>query len=164
MATHTRCRLRAALTASTALLAVFTLIPATGCDKVPLTAPTGSVITLFATNSTVPLNGEVEIVATVIENGTASSGGTGTGTGSGTGTTSSTSADAGTPVQNGTQISFTTTLGSIEPAEARTNNGQVRVKFRSNGQSGTATITAFSGGASGYVLLTWSGPDKNAAQ
>ena len=51
-------------------------------------------------------------------------------------------------LQNGTVITFTTTLGRIEPADARTNNGQVRVRFISSGQSGTATITAFSGGAS----------------
>jgi hypothetical protein len=51
-------------------------------------------------------------------------------------------------VQNGTVITFTTTLGRIEPVDARTHNGQVRVRFISNGQSGTATITAFSGGAS----------------
>jgi len=152
MVTHTTPRgVRSALTASTALLAVFTLVAATACDKVPLTAPTGSVITLFAANSTVPLNGEVEIFATVIENGIASSGGSGTGTGTGTGTSTSTTAGAGTPVQNGTLISFISTLGTIEPAEARTNNGQVRVKFKSNGQSGTATITAFSGGASGKL-------------
>jgi hypothetical protein len=51
-------------------------------------------------------------------------------------------------VQNGTVITFTTTIGRIEPSEARTNNGQVRVKFIAGAQSGTATITAFSGGAS----------------
>ena len=65
--------------------------------------------------------------------------------------TSTTSAGAGTPVQNGTLVSFTTTIGRIEPSEARTNNGQVRVRFISSGQSGTATITAFSGGASGKL-------------
>ena len=37
------------------------------CDKVPLLAPTGSVITLFATAATVPANGSMEIVATVID-------------------------------------------------------------------------------------------------
>ena len=42
------------------------------CDKVPLLAPTGSVITLFATAATVPSNGSMEIVGTVIEQGTAS--------------------------------------------------------------------------------------------
>ena len=54
-------------------------------------------------------------------------------------------------MQNGTVITFTTTLGRIEPTEARTQNGQVRVRFISSGQSGTATITAFSGGASGKL-------------
>ena len=102
-----------------------------------------------------PLNGEIEIVATVIENGTTttpSTGGTGgTGTTGTTGTTTTTTAGAGTPVQNGTLVSFTTTLGSIEPSEARTSNGQVRVKFKAGGQSGTVTITAFSGGASGKL-------------
>ena len=52
------------------------------CDKVPLLAPTGSVITLLATTTTVSLNSEVMIIATVIENGTAAAG-TGTGTGTG---------------------------------------------------------------------------------
>ena len=59
-------------------------------------------------------------------------------------------------MQNGTLISFTTTLGRIEPSEARTQNGQVRVKFIPNGQSGPATITAFSGGASGKIENLWS--------
>src|SRR5215204_5766498 len=42
------------------------------CEKVPLLAPTGSVITLFATAATVPSNGSMELVATVIEQGTSS--------------------------------------------------------------------------------------------
>ncbi len=151
MVAHTR---RTA-TAAAGVLAILSF--AMACDKVPLLAPTGSVINLFASSSVVPLNGEVEIVATVVENGVAASPGTGTGTGGGTGagaptgTTSTTTAGAGTPVQNGTLVSFTTTIGRIEPSEARTNNGQVRVKFISGSQSGTATITAFSGGASGKL-------------
>ncbi len=146
---------------SLAGLAVLCLLAATplmyACDKVPLLAPTGSVISLFAAANTVPLNGDVEIVANVIEQGTTSTPttpttpGTGTpGTGT-TGTTSTTSAGAGTPVQNGTLVSFTTTIGRIEPSEARTSNGQVRVRFFAGAQSGTATITAFSGGASGKL-------------
>jgi hypothetical protein len=51
-------------------------------------------------------------------------------------------------VHNGTVISFTTTIGRIEPSEARTNNGQVRVRLIAGAQSGMATVTAFSGGAS----------------
>jgi hypothetical protein len=131
------------------LTALATLSLASACDKVPLLAPSGTVITLFPANNTVPLNGSVEIVATVIENGTASTPTT-PGNGNG-GTTTTSSPGAGTPVQNGTLVSFTTTIGRVEPSEARTQNGQVRVKFISNGQSGTATITAFSGGASGKI-------------
>jgi len=122
---------------------------AVACDKVPLLAPTGSVITLFPTATSVPLNGEITIVATVIENGVAAAA-PATGTGTGT-TTTTTRPGAGTPVHNGTLVSFTTTMGRIEPSEARTNNGQVRVKFIAAGQSGLATVTAFSGGASGKL-------------
>ena len=112
------------------------------CDKVPLLAPTGSVITLLIATTSVSLNSEVTIVATVIENG-AAPGGSGTGTSTRTG--------AGTPVQNGTLITFTTTIGHIEPAEARTHNGQVEVKLITGSTSGIATITAYSGGASTQI-------------
>jgi hypothetical protein len=119
----------------------------------PLLAPSGTVITIFPATTTVPLNGEVEIVATVIENGTtAAPPSTGNGNGqTPTTTTGTSSTGAGTPVQNGTLVSFTTTIGRIEPREARTQNGEVRVRFMAGGQSGTATITAYSGGASGKL-------------
>jgi hypothetical protein len=116
------------------------------CDKVPLLAPTGSVITLFPVATTVSLNSEVTIIATVIENGS-----TPAGTGGGSGTTTTTSAGAGTPVQNGTLITFTTSIGRIEPSEARTHNGQVSVRLITDGTSGLATITAYSGGASAQI-------------
>jgi Bacterial Ig-like domain (group 1)/PKD domain len=140
------------------MVAAGIIVSAAGCDKVPLLAPSGTVITLFPVSSTVALNSEVEIVATVIEQGQATAPPTnGNGNGNGTttpppnGTTTTPTTGAGTPVHNGTVVSFTTTLGRIDPAEARTQNGQVRVKFISGGQSGTATITAFSGGASGRL-------------
>src|SRR4029453_16736109 len=100
------------------------------CDKVPLLAPTGSVITLFATATTVPSNGSMEIVATVIEQGQSTAAPTTPTTPGQTPTTpttptSSSSQGAGTPVHNGTVVTFTTTIGRVEPAEARTNNGQV---------------------------------------
>src|SRR3954462_2851186 len=114
------------------------------CDKVPLLAPTGTVITLLPATNTVSLNSEINIVATVIENGTAVGG---------SGPTVARSS-GGTPVQNGTLISFTPTLGRIEPSEARTHNGQVTVRLITGGASGTATITAFSGGASSTKDLT----------
>lgn len=114
-------RLRPVL--SCAVLALLVLVAlTTACDRVPLTAPTESTITLFATATSVAPTGSTDIVATVIES-------------------------AGTPVQNGTVVSFTTTLGRIEPAEARTQNGRVTVKLTGDGRSGTAQVTAFSGGA-----------------
>jgi hypothetical protein len=90
---------------------------------------------LVATTNVLPINGTTELVAVLIENGT-----------SGTGNTSTPA--AGTPVHNGTLVTFTTSLGRIEPAEARTNNGRVIVKLIADGRSGTATIMAFSGSAS----------------
>ena len=126
------------------LVLPFALLAA--CDKVPLLAPTGSVITLIPVTNTVSLNSQVDIVATVIENGTAPGA-------TGTGTTSTSRTGAGTPVQNGTLVTFTTTVGRIEPSEARTHNGQVTVKLVAGGASGTATITAYSGGASASTKL-----------
>ena len=150
MVSHDRRRGLGRFTTGLALLtAVATLSLVSACDKVPLLAPSGSVITLFPAATFVPANGQMEIVATVIEQGTAPTPPATPGTGGGTTTTSS--AGSGTPVHNGTVVSFTTTIGRIEPREARTNNGQVRVTFFADGQSGTATITAFSGGASGKI-------------
>ncbi|CAN5391824.1 hypothetical protein BH23ACI1_BH23ACI1_09940 [soil metagenome] len=124
-----------------AIGAIGVLALAAACEKMPLLAPTGTVISLFPTATNVALNSEIEIVATLIEQGVAQTPGTGTGTGA-TGTPS-----AGTPVHNGTLVTFTSTVGRVEPREARTQNGQVRVKFIAGGQSGTARITAYSGGA-----------------
>jgi len=92
------------------------------CDKVPLLAPAASTITVTSNNSTVQANGTAEIRATVLE-------------------------ASGTPVQNGTTVSFTTNLGALSPNEARTINGVATVQFVGNGQSGTAEISAISGGA-----------------
>ena len=98
-----------------------------GCDKSPLTAPTDSAVTLFANNTVVALNGSVEITANVTEPG-------------------------GVPVQNGTQVVFTTTLGFLDPPEARTSSGRATVRLNAGGASGLAQIRAFSGGAQAEAL------------
>jgi PKD repeat protein len=103
------------------------LVVLAACDKMSLTAPTQSSIALYATGSSVPANGWVDIVATVTES-------------------------AGTVVQNGTVVTFTTTLGVIAPAEARTNNGKVTVRLSADGRSGTASVVAFSGGIKSEAL------------
>jgi hypothetical protein len=97
------------------------------CDKAPLTAPTDSAVSLFTSNAVVALNGSIEITASVTEPG-------------------------GVPVQNGTQVSFTTTLGSLEPAEARTSSGRATVRLNAGGASGIAQVRAFSGGAQAEAL------------
>jgi PKD domain/Bacterial Ig-like domain (group 1) len=140
------------------LFAVVVLVTMTawGCDKLPLLAPTGTVITLFPSSTVLPLNGSIDITAVAIEAG--ASGQTPTPTPTppttpgtpGTPTTPTPTPGTpgtGTPVNNGTVISFTTTVGRIEPNEAPTHNGQVTVRLVAGGQSGTARITAFSGGA-----------------
>src|SRR5262245_15745847 len=99
---------------------------AAACEDVPLLAPTGSTITLTASANVLPVNGRAAIVAQVI-------------------------AAAGTPPHSGTLSSLTTTLGSIEPAEARTDpNGRVNVRFNAGAINGTAVINATSGGATTF--------------
>ncbi len=93
---------------------------APACDKVPLLAPSGSTISLFATNTIVPANGSVDIIATVIES-------------------------SGTPVHNGTTVTFFTTLGTMTPSEAQTENGRAAVKLTVGTQSGEARVRAASG-------------------
>jgi PKD domain len=107
--------------ASLALLVGLAILTS-ACQKVPLLAPGGSVITLTASVTVLPINGSAELIAQVVE-------------------------PAGTPPQRGTLISFTTTLGSIEPSQAETDlSGRAIVRFRAGPGSGSAIITAISGG------------------
>src|ERR1700730_10954070 len=100
-----------------------TLLLTGACQKVPLLAPTGSTIILTASANALPTNSTADLTATVLES-------------------------SGNPPHSGTLITFTTTLGGIEPSEARTDvSGRVIVKFSSGLANGTATITAPSGGA-----------------
>ncbi len=105
--------------------ALVTALPllAIGCEKVPLLAPTGSTITLTSATTALPTNGTATIIAQVLES-------------------------SGTPPHSGTRVTFTTTLGTIDPVEASTDvSGRATVTFRAGGASGTAIIGAASGGA-----------------
>ena len=128
------------LTAIGLLGVTVSLLGTAACKKLPLLAPTGTVINLTVASDTAAINSSINIVAVLIENGQQSSG---TST---TATTSSTTG-AGTPVQDGTVVSFTSSIGTIEPSEAKTTNGKVQVVLNTGTTSGTATITAYSGGA-----------------
>ena len=130
-------------------LGLILVLAAASCGKMPLLAPTGTVINLTITSETAALNSSVDIIAVLIENGQQSSG-----TGTGTAATGTSVTGAGTPVQDGTVVSFTTSIGTIEPAEGKTVNGRVSVKLKTNGESGKATITAYSGGAKSTASIS----------
>jgi hypothetical protein len=93
-----------------------------GCDKVQLTAPASSTITLTAPTRTLPTGGSAELSAMVLEQG-------------------------GTPVQNGTTVRFTTNLGRVDPVETQTRNGVATTTFFAGDVSGAAEVKAMSGGA-----------------
>jgi hypothetical protein len=94
------------------------------CERVPLLAPSGSSITLTASTTALPTNGTTEIIAQVIE-------------------------ASGTPPHSGTLVTFTTSLGSVQPSSAETDvQGRVVVRYSAGTNNGTATITAISGGVS----------------
>jgi len=109
------------------LLAPLALLGA--CDKVPLLAPTGTTITLFTNVQLLPIGGTADVSASVLESG-------------------------GNPVQNGTLVTFTTSLGRIEPAEARTNGGKATVRLMAGDRSGTAEINAFSGSSQAAAKIS----------
>ena len=96
---------------------------ALACDKVPLTAPGSSTVTITTAASA---DGSTAVTATILE-------------------------AAGTPVQNGTTVHFTSSLGRMDPTEAQTKNGVATSKFVSDGASGEATITVSSGSATANV-------------
>lgn len=93
------------------------------CDKVPLFAPSGTTIRLYTNTQVLPLNGTAEITASVLESG-------------------------GNPVQNGTRVTFITSLGTVSPVDIGTTDGKATVTFFAGNQSGTAVINAYSGSSS----------------
>jgi PKD repeat protein len=104
-------------------LPIVFLFPLAACEQVPLLAPAGSSITLTASTNALPLNGTTQIIVQVLE-------------------------PSGTPPHSGTHVIFTTTLGRIEPSEVETDvSGRAVVTFNAGNASGTATISAASGGA-----------------
>lgn len=104
------------------VIAVLTVGVVVACDRVPLTSPTGSTITLSVDRDTLPINGQATLTAVVTE-------------------------VSGTPVHNGTTVTFQTSLGRTDPIEAETVNGKATVTFLAGTVSGIAQVNAFSGGA-----------------
>jgi hypothetical protein len=97
---------------------------AASCDSMPLTAPSGSTVTITTASSFVPNGGSTEVTAFVYESG-------------------------GTPVQNGTTVRFTTNLGRLDPVETQTLNGYAYAIFAASDLSGVANVRATSGSVGG---------------
>lgn len=107
-----------------ALLALLCLLaPALGCDKATPVAPSGTTLAISANPSRIGLNGSATI--TVIGR-----------------------KPDGSSLNPGTEIFFSTSLGSIEPI-ARIENGTATVTLRGDGRSGNARVTATVGGGGG---------------
>src|SRR5687768_12657798 len=110
-------------------LGVLAMLVAISCDRVPLLAPTNSTVTVDAGSRVVETGGSTTVTAMVIES-------------------------SGTPVQNGTVVRFTTTLGRLDPVEAQTRNGVATSTFLAGNDSGVAEVRATSGGAGGSSTTT----------
>ena len=98
-----------------------------GCESLPLLAPTDTTIVVVARDPVIALDGESVITAVVTES-------------------------VGTPVQNGTQVTFSTTLGTVDPQESRTQDGRATTRLLAGKTTGTAIVSAFSGAATSNTL------------
>ena len=100
------------------------MLVVTACDKAQLLAPTKSTLSVSADALVIPSSGSTHVQAMVLES-------------------------AGTPVQNGTTVRFTTTLGRLDPVESQTRNGVATTTLFGDGASGIAEVRAVSGSAAG---------------
>jgi hypothetical protein len=94
------------------------------CGDAPLTAPAGSTVQLIANPPFIVANGGVSVVTAIVVE------------------------PVGTFVPDGTEVFFFTDLGQIEGSR-QTKDGVARVNLVADARSGTATVTAISGGAGG---------------
>jgi hypothetical protein len=120
MQNHVRSNAR--LTGATALALAQLVVVA--CDSMPLAAPTASTVSVTSAALVLPTGGTTEISAFVAES-------------------------SGTPVQNGTTVRFSTSLGSVTPVDAQTRNGIATTIFHAGDTSGVAEVRATSGSAGG---------------
>ena len=95
--------------------ATLAAIAAVACDTMPLTAPSGSALTISAGSTFVDPGGTTQITAYVVES-------------------------SGTAVQNGTTVHFATNLGHVDPVDALTTNGYAVATFMAGDSSGVADI------------------------
>ena len=123
------------------LAAAVLAVSAWACHQAILTAPAGSAMSLFANPTFICSNGCTSTISAIVIE-----------------------ANTNTPVADGTVVQFFTTLGRIEE-QGKTNDGVARVNLISDGRSGTAGITAFSGSATAQPGRRWqrAHPDPSAS-
>jgi hypothetical protein len=115
------------------LLFVLSLMVSLGtCNQAIMVAPPGSAFaggTLIANPEFIAAHGDVSVISGLVLDGT------------------------GNPVADGTVVQFFTNLGRIQE-QGKTNDGVVRVNLTSDSRSGTATVTAISGGDAAPPVTT----------
>jgi hypothetical protein len=112
------------------------VVAAGSCEWSPLLAPTGTTITLVSGAESIAANGSTDITAFLVQ-----------GIESSTPNPNANATPGGIPVRDGTVVTFSTTLGRVQPAEATTTDGRVTVRLIGDGRTGTASISAVSGPA-----------------
>ncbi|HYN19510.1 MAG TPA: PKD domain-containing protein [Thermoanaerobaculia bacterium] len=106
------------------LLSLVLLLPSIGCDKATPVAPGGSILAISASPLRIGLRGSSTI--TILGR-----------------------KPDGQPLNQGTEVRLTATLGSIDSIVTMDRNGEARATFRSDGRQGNAKITATTGSGSG---------------
>ncbi len=99
-----------------------------GCDDPPV-APTSATLRLAANPATIGVQGTSTITATLTRMG-------------------------GRPVDQGTEVLLTTSLGTLPPVIRTDNRGLATATFLAAGQEGTATVNASSGGSTAMTTVT----------
>jgi hypothetical protein len=106
------------------LLTLFTLVSVFACDRVTPVAPVGSTITLSVNPTRIDAEGESALITIIVRK------------------------EDGTPVNPGTQVNVSTTLGVVDPEVAFTDEtGVAKSELQGDGRIGVATVSATTGAA-----------------
>ncbi|HEY8020122.1 MAG TPA: invasin domain 3-containing protein [Thermoanaerobaculia bacterium] len=117
------------LSRARALLALTALFAAFACSKATPVAPTGAVLSISANPSQIGLTGSSTI--TIFG-----------------------SKPTGSPLDPGTQIRLSTTIGTIQGIATVQNGGTATATLRGDGRTGAAMVTATTGAAMGATAMT----------
>lgn len=101
-------------------VAVLAMVFAAACDEGTPTAPTGTILHVSANPTLIATTGSSAITIQAVRSN-------------------------GNPVNPGTEIRLSTTIGTIESVVYTDDDGVAHATLHGNGQSGTATVSAYSG-------------------